>query len=81
MRRTTITGKGQITIPAEIREQYKLKNGDVLEFIPSGEELKIRLIRRHGASELRGLLRSDKRFLSQEEERKVAARVLAEKYR
>ncbi len=81
MNRTTITGKGQVTIPVAIREQFGLENGDVLEFIPAGEELRVRVIRRYQASDLRGLLTSDVPYAGREEERRVAAEALAEKYR
>lgn len=42
--KSTITSKGQITIPARIRERLLLKEGDVLEF---DENADILLARRH----------------------------------
>lgn len=33
----TVTSKGQITIPKEIREQLNLKTGDKVDFVPSND--------------------------------------------
>ena len=74
--RTTLTSKGQVTIPIDIRAAYNLDAGDSLEFIPDGDELRIRVIKRHSAKQLRGLLVSSVKFLSQEAERGAAARSL-----
>ena len=74
--RTTLTSKGQVTIPINIREAYRLDTGDSLEFIPDGEGLRVRVIKRHTAKQLRGLLETSVKFSSREEERAVAARLL-----
>jgi antitoxin PrlF len=76
MSRATLTSKGQITLPVAIREQYKLENGDMLQFIPAGdEELRVRVVRRHPAAELAGLLGGGKPYLgSPEAEREAAAK-------
>lgn len=76
MSRATLTSKGQITLPVAIREQYKLENGDMLQFFPAGEEeLRVKVVRRHLAAELAGLLSNDKAYLgSSEAERKAAAK-------
>ena len=81
MHRTTITGKGQVTIPAAIRERFGLKNGDVLEFIPQGEHLQVKVMRRYLAHELVGILESDVSYPgSFEEERRLAAEAYAEEF-
>lgn len=74
MHRAVMTDKGRITIPAAIREQFGLKSGDVLEFIPDGEALRVKVIRCYSAHELLGILESDLPYPgSVEEERRLAA--------
>ena len=38
--KTTLTSKGQITIPIEIRTKFRLKPGDILEFDEAAPFLK-----------------------------------------
>jgi AbrB family looped-hinge helix DNA binding protein len=39
--KTTLTRKGQVTIPAEIRRAMGLKEGDLLAFVLDGEEVRL----------------------------------------
>lgn len=34
---STISSKGQVTVPLEIRRRLGLRNGDSVEFVPKGE--------------------------------------------
>lgn len=36
---TSVTSKGQVTIPVKAREKFGLKTGDVLLFVQDGEKL------------------------------------------
>ncbi|MBN9064680.1 MAG: AbrB/MazE/SpoVT family DNA-binding domain-containing protein [Rhizobiales bacterium] len=38
MAAATVTSKGQITIPASVREALGLKAGDRVEFVPEGKD-------------------------------------------
>ena len=54
---TTVTGKGQTTIPAEFARQLGIKRGSLLDWELSNGTLKVRRIptRAEIAAELRGL--------------------------
>ena len=74
MYRATLTAGGKVTIPAPVRERLGLKDGDVLEFIPEGEALRVKVVRRYSAHELLGILKSDLPYPgSVEEEQRSAA--------
>ena len=42
MEYTILTSKGQVTVPKEIREKFKWKEGTRLKFFIDGEELKVK---------------------------------------
>ena len=49
----TISSKGQITLPKELREKYHLKEGETATVLDAGEGILIK----HGRASLRGLLK------------------------
>lgn len=51
---STVTKKGQTTIPSEIRRALKIKPGDRLEYAIEGERVSIRI--QPGAASLKGAL-------------------------
>jgi antitoxin PrlF len=53
----TMTSKGQLTVPKEIRDRLSLKPGDKVEFVPSGDNrVMMRKRRTIGMQELFGAL-------------------------
>lgn len=72
MLHSTVTTKGQTTIPGEVREALGIKAGDRLQYSVEGDRV---IVRRHpGIRSLEGALRSDKgKNLSFAEIRKIAA--------
>ena len=50
---STISSKGQITLPKPLRDRHRLKEGDVVLILDADEGILIR----HGRSSLRGILR------------------------
>lgn len=49
----TISAKGQITLPKDLREKYHLKEGETAVLLDAGEGILIK----HGRASLRGLLK------------------------
>lgn len=73
MSHSTVTRKGQTTIPRKIREILRIKPGDKLEYIVEGDRAAIRV--HPGLRALKGALASKKgRGMSFTEIRKAAAK-------
>jgi len=73
-----MTRKGQVTVPAEIRRELGLKQGDVVAFVLGRNEARLRRgdsVVERTAGALRGYAH---RVLSAEELREVAEIVIAE---
>jgi antitoxin PrlF len=64
---STITNKGQTTIPGEIRRHLKLKPGDRVEFLVEPDGKVVLVAATVDASELKGLLAPAPRRVSLEE--------------
>jgi antitoxin PrlF len=64
---STITSKGQATIPGEIRRHLKLKAGDRLEFLVEPDGRVILVPATVDAADLKGLLAPARRRVSIEE--------------
>jgi antitoxin PrlF len=77
---STVTIKGQTTIPGEIREALKIKPGDRLEYVVHGDHA---LVRVHpGTKALKGILASKKgRGISFAQIREAAAKTTVGKGR
>ena len=57
MSRATLTSKGQVTLPKQVRDRLQLEQGDVLDFelLPGGE---VRVSRREPRPTVFGMLKS-----------------------
>ena len=62
----TVTSKGQITIPKEVRKSLQLQAGDRLEFVWVGEAFHIRPISRKVENVFGKYHRSDQKTISVE---------------
>jgi len=73
MPHSTVTSKGQTTIPGEVRKALQLKTGDRLEYIVEGDRATIRA--HPGTRSLKGALASKKgRSMSFAQIREAAAK-------
>ncbi len=74
---STITSKGQATIPVEVRRRLGLQSGDKIAFVLDEEQ--VRVIRPESVVErTAGALKGDIPLLSVEEERQAAEQAIAE---
>ncbi|MDA8216646.1 MAG: type II toxin-antitoxin system PrlF family antitoxin [Dehalococcoidales bacterium] len=70
---STITSKGQVTIPAEVRRHLGLKKSDKISFVIEGEgEVRLTAPRYPSVASLRGTAGSLKRPLSWSKMREIA---------
>lgn len=70
---STVTSKGQTTIPGSIRKALRIKPGDRLEYVVEGQSAKIRVF--PGTLSLKGSLASKKgKRMSFAQIRKAAAK-------
>ncbi len=72
MRKATITSKGQLTIPKQVRERFGLKPGDRLAFDLDGDTILLRVEKRRTLEELRGSLPAGRGYPGREAEREAA---------
>jgi antitoxin PrlF len=80
MLHSTVTSKGQTTIPGEVREALNIKPGDKLEYALEADHVTFRV--HPGVRSLRGALASDKgKTLSFPQIREAAAKAANHKRR
>jgi antitoxin PrlF len=70
--RATLTSKGQLTIPKEVRERLSLKSGDRVVFEFEGDSVRLRAERRRSLEELGGSLPATREYPGKEAEREAA---------
>ena len=75
----TLTSKGQVTVPQEVREHFRLRSGQQLKFtIENGRVVVTPFYRR--LSELAGILPKPKRIVTLEEMDKVIQQAAVDRY-
>ncbi len=62
----TITSKGQITIPIDIRKSLELKAGDKLKFVMDGEKVMFWAVTKN-ISSLKGMIKKPETLVSLED--------------
>ena len=73
MAHSTVTSKGQTTIPGKIRKALRIKPGDTLEYVLEGDHITMRV--HPGTRSLQGVLASKKgKGMSFAEIREAAAK-------
>ncbi len=79
LERSVITGKGQVQIPAKIRQAVGLNIGDEVTFkLVDGGKVEIEFIRKRPLTEYAGSLKQRKVFPGLEEEELAARQLVAE---
>ncbi len=81
---TTITTKGQVTIPEAVRQALGASVGDKVAFVLTNQDAReamFRIIPRNIVDELAGSLKSSIGYIPQEKARAIAARALGRRYK
>lgn len=80
MPRTTVTGKGQVTIPQEVRAALGLEVGDQLLIEPTEGGFSATVLRKPTPASLQGLLASSVPYAGEDAEREAVGAALARKH-
>jgi antitoxin PrlF len=72
MLRATLTSKGQLTIPKDVRERLGLKSGDRVVFEFERDSVRLKVERRRSLEELKGSLPATREYSGKEVEREAA---------
>lgn len=78
---TTITSKGQVTIPGNVRLLLRVKPGDQASFeeiVPEKKQVKIRIIPGEVVERLYGSLKTKVKFQGREYERKMTKKLISQ---
>lgn len=71
---STVTEKGQVTIPAKIRREYNIIPGDKLAYITKNEDgIKIKVIKQTSIDDVFGIFKVDKALPFEQEREKSQA--------
>lgn len=72
MSRATLTSKGQLTVPKDVRDRLGLKSGDRLVFEVEDDSVRLRVERRKSLGELMGSLPATRKYPGKAAEREAA---------
>ena len=72
--KTSVTKRGQTVIPASIRKKYKINEGTILQWIDTGEVIKVIPISPNALLSLRGTAKGEKLLEKLLEERTLDER-------
>ena len=72
MLRATLTSKGQLTVPKDVRERLGLKSGDRVVFEFEEDSVRLKVEHRKSLQELKGSLPATREYPGRESERKAA---------
>ena len=72
MSRATLTSKGQLTIPKDVREKLGLKSGDRVVFEFDGDSVHLRVQKQKSLEELKGSLPATREYPGKVTERRTA---------
>ena len=72
MSRATLTSKGQLTVPKEVRERLGLRRGDRVVFEFEGNSVRLKVERSRSLEELKGSLPATRKYPGKEVERQAA---------
>lgn len=70
--KATITSKGQLTVPKEVRDRLGLRSGDRVVFEFEGDSVRLKVEHRKSLEELMGSLPATREFPGKEAEREAA---------
>lgn len=80
---TTVTTKGQITIPESVRKLLGVKIGDKAYFskvFPEEKQVMVKIVPKDAVDRLFGSLKTGEKYVSLEKVRERSAKILAKKY-
>lgn len=80
MSTASVTSKGQVTIPARIRDLLEIQPGDRLFFESRGQEVRIRVVPRRQVADFLGAFETGEPFPGKEVERQQTAESLARRH-
>jgi antitoxin PrlF len=78
MVKTTLSSKGQVTIPREVREFLNIFPGDGVRFEIRGEDVVVKPLRRQSLESLLGSLKSSQPYVGQEAEQAAMEQAVAD---